>query len=134
MRQRIMPERDAAAGRRLPDQTSGPITGRRWLSEPRTAVWLVVAITVLVGAVRKISAWWKARVAVSRLGEPNVTPDQIEAVAEHGRAGVYELLAFLARRPWLLNAWPLAVRLRVFGCSISSLPRKRRRSFGEDTR
>jgi hypothetical protein len=35
---------------------------------------------------------WRARKAIARLQEPTVTAEEIEAVAEHGRAGVGELL------------------------------------------
>ena len=73
-------------------RAGGEVSGRRWLSEPKTAVWIALAAAVLIGGGRKLSAWWQARKAVARLGEPNVTLGEIEAVAEHGRAGVYELL------------------------------------------
>jgi hypothetical protein len=52
----------------------------------------VLAAIVLVGGGRRLLRVWRARKAVARLGEPGVPPEQIEAAAEFGRAGVYELL------------------------------------------
>jgi hypothetical protein len=76
------------AGRR----SRGTSAGRRWLSEPKAVVWIALAILVLLGGWRKLLLAWRARKAVVRLGEPNVTSAEIAAVAEHGRAGVWELL------------------------------------------
>ena len=122
-----------SAARRPRDRASGAVAGRRWLSEPKTAVWFALAAAVLIGGGRKLSAWWQARKAVLRLGEANVTSEEIEAVAEHGRAGVYELLRIFsssASEPPRLaagRAW------RDCGSSISSSQRKRRPSFGAVT-
>ncbi len=55
-------------------------------------VWIVLAAALLIGGGRKLLLAWRARKAIARLSEPNVTADEIEAVAEHGRAGVGELL------------------------------------------
>src|SRR5438270_10066825 len=66
--------------------------GRNWLAEPKAAVWIVLAAVVLIGGGRRLLWAWRARRAVARLGEPDVTPAQIEAVAEFGRSGAWELL------------------------------------------
>jgi len=68
------------------------ISGRNWLSEPKAAIWIALAAALLLGGGRKLLLAWRARRAVGLLGEPNVTPEEIEAVAEHGRAGVWELM------------------------------------------
>jgi hypothetical protein len=86
------PDVEGSLARRPRERAAGDAAGRRWLSEPKTAVWFALAAAVLIGGGRKLSAWWRARKAVVRLGEANVTSEEIEAVAEHGRAGVYELL------------------------------------------
>jgi hypothetical protein len=70
----------------------GETRGRNWLTEPKTAVWFALGAVVLVGGGRKVSLWWQARKAIARIQEPNAVPEDIEAVAEFGRAGVYELL------------------------------------------
>jgi hypothetical protein len=95
----IEPDEDRTPARRPRDRASGEVSGRRWLSEPKTAVWFALAAALVIGGGRKLSAWWQARKAVLRLGEPNVTSEEIEAVAEHGRAGVYELLRLFSSSP-----------------------------------
>jgi hypothetical protein len=95
----IGPDDEGSPPRQPRDRTSGEVAGRRWLSEPKTAVWFALAAALLFGGGRKLSAWWQARKAVLRLGEANVTSDEIEAVAEHGRAGVYELLRIFSSSP-----------------------------------
>jgi len=67
-------------------------SGRNWLSEPKAAIWIALAAALLIGGGRKLLLAWRARRAVALLREPDVTPEQIEAVAEHGRAGVLELM------------------------------------------
>jgi len=81
--------------RRSSDET----VRRNWFSEPKTAIWIALGVALLFGGGRKLSAWWKARKAVARLGESDVTSDEIEEVAEHGRAGVYELLRIFSSSP-----------------------------------
>jgi hypothetical protein len=93
------PDDQRAPARRPRDRASGEVAGRRWLSEPKTAVWFALAAAVLIGGGRKLSAWWQARKAVLRLGEANLTSEEIETVAEHGRAGVYELLRIFSSSP-----------------------------------
>ena len=95
----IGPDDEGAPARRPRQRANGEVTGRRWLSEPKTAVWFALAAAVLIGGGRKLSAWWQARKAVLRLGEANVTSEEIEAAAEHGRAGVYELLRIFSSSP-----------------------------------
>jgi len=77
-----------AAGRRA----SGPGARRNWLSEPKAVVWIALAVALLLGGGRKLLLAWRARKAIARLEEPNVMAEEIEAVAEHGRAGIGELL------------------------------------------
>jgi hypothetical protein len=77
-----------AAGRRA----SGSGADRSWVSEPKAVVWIALAAALLVGGGRKLLLAWRARKAIARLEAPNVTTEEIEAVAEHGRAGVGELL------------------------------------------
>ncbi len=55
--------------------------GRNWFSEPKSAVWMVLAAVVIIGGGRRLRWALRARKAVARLGEPDVTPEQIEAVA-----------------------------------------------------
>jgi hypothetical protein len=76
------------AGRRAP----GTGAGRNWLGEPKAAVWIALAAALLIGGGRKLLLAWRARKAIARLEGPTVTAEEIEAVAEHGRAGVGELL------------------------------------------
>jgi hypothetical protein len=65
---------------------------REWFNEPKTAIWIALAVALLVGGGRRLLSGWRARKAVLLLGAPDVTPAEIEAVAEHGRSGVWELL------------------------------------------
>ncbi len=77
-------------GARLPAGTVA--TRRNWLREPKSAVWMVLAAIVLIGGGRRLLWAWRARKAVARLADPDVTPEEIEAVAAFGRAGAWELL------------------------------------------
>ncbi len=65
--------------------------GRNWLSEPRTTVLIVLGGVVLLGGGRRLLQAWKARKAVARLSEPDITPGEIESVAQFGRSGLPEL-------------------------------------------
>jgi hypothetical protein len=62
------------------------------LFEPKTAIWIALAGALAFGGGRRLLASLRARRAVARLAFPNVTPEEIEAAAYHGRAGVWELL------------------------------------------
>jgi hypothetical protein len=86
------PESELSPSPRQGRRSRGTAIGNRWLREPKVAVWAILAIAVLLGGGRKLLLAWRARKAAIRLAEPNVTPQEIEAAAEHGRAGVYELL------------------------------------------
>ena len=65
--------------------------GRNWLTEPRTAVLVVLGGVVLVGGGRKLLQAWRARKGVARLEQPDASPAEIEAAARFGRAGLAEL-------------------------------------------
>ena len=56
---------------------------------------MALAAIILIGGGRRLLWAWRARKAVARLSEAGVTPEEIEAVAEFGRSGVWELLAHL---------------------------------------
>jgi hypothetical protein len=86
------PQGEGTPAARVGRRALGRATGRSWLSEPRSLVWLTLAAAALFGGWRKLLFGWRARKAVGRLGAPNVTPEEIGAAAEHGRAGVWELL------------------------------------------
>jgi hypothetical protein len=86
------PADKGAPAARVRRRAAGASAGRSWLSEPKAIVWLALAGAALYGGWRKLLVVWRARKAVVRLGEPDVTPAEIDAVAEHGRAGVWELL------------------------------------------
>jgi hypothetical protein len=70
----------------------GETSVRHWLREPKTAVWIILAAALVLGGWHKLRQWWRARKAVARLEDPKVTPQEVEAAAEHGRAAVWELL------------------------------------------
>jgi hypothetical protein len=65
---------------------------RHWLREPKSAVWIILASVLVIGGWRKLRVAWRARKAVARLEDPRVTPEEVEATAEHGRAAAWELL------------------------------------------
>ncbi len=65
---------------------------RGWLAEPKAAVWIILAGIAIVGGGRKLLASWNVRKAIIRLAEADVSPAEIEAAADHGRACVWELL------------------------------------------
>ncbi len=75
--------------RRLGD---GETSRRRWMTEPRSAVWLVMAGIILIGGGRRLLRSWRASRAVERLSDPALTVADIEAAAEFGRSGAWELL------------------------------------------
>ncbi|MGB0067459.1 MAG: hypothetical protein WBQ11_05375, partial [Isosphaeraceae bacterium] len=72
---------------------------RNWLSEPRTTVLVVLGGVVLLGGGRKLLHAWKARKAVARLSEPDITPREIESVAQFGRSGLPELFRTFGEPP-----------------------------------
>jgi len=88
----IEPGRGGAQTRRPARRSQGKVSRRNWLSEPKAAIWIALGAALLIGGGRRLLLAWRARKAVALLSEPNVTPEQIGAVAEHGRAGVLELM------------------------------------------
>ncbi len=84
---------DASPGRPAgPGGESRVRPRRNWLAEPKSAVWMVLAAVVIIGGGRRLRWAMRANKAVGRLGAPDVTPDEIEAVAHFGRSGAWELL------------------------------------------
>lgn len=65
------------------------------LRDPRTGVLGVLALIALVGLGRKVLQSVRSRRALNRLGEADVTPEEIEDSARHGRDGVMELFRIL---------------------------------------
>src|SRR5436305_13061904 len=65
--------------------------GRNWLSEPRTAVLVILGAVVSIGGGRRLLQALRARKAVARLAEKDVGPAEIRAVAAVGRAGLHDL-------------------------------------------
>src|SRR5271165_7610752 len=61
---------------------------RNWLGEPRTTVLVVLGGVVLLGGGRKLLLAWKARKAVARLSEQDITPRQVKSVTQFGRSGL----------------------------------------------
>jgi hypothetical protein len=86
------PRREVPAARRPEILSQGESRRRNWLREPKTAVWVILAAAIALGLWRKLRSGWRARKAVARLEDPKVTPDEVVAAAEHGRAAVWELL------------------------------------------
>jgi hypothetical protein len=74
----------------------GAESRRNWLTEPKAAVWIIMGLVVFVGGVRKLLSLWRARKAIALLDSPNVSPEQIESVADHGRLGALELLRIVS--------------------------------------
>jgi hypothetical protein len=66
-----------------------------WLADPRTAVLAFLTAALLFGGGRKMLQGVRARRAVAALGDPNPTPEDVEGVAEHGRAGLIDLFRLL---------------------------------------
>ncbi len=67
-----------------------------WLADPRSAVLLTLGSVVVVGGGRRLAQAWNARRAIARLDEPEVTPAEIVATAQFGRAGLRQLFEILA--------------------------------------
>jgi hypothetical protein len=85
-----------------------------WLSEPRAAVLLVLVGVVAIGGGRRWLQAVRARRAVDRLADPDVTPEEIRALGEHGREGLIELFR-------LLETAPDAPRREAAGAALSRL-------------
>jgi hypothetical protein len=86
------PESSRRPGARASGDPNRTATRRDWLREPKSAVWMALAVIVLIGGGRRLLWAWRARKAVSRLSDPAVTAEELEAVAKYGRAGAWELL------------------------------------------
>jgi hypothetical protein len=99
-----VPESADASRRSSPGQGRGrqPQTseeGRNWLSEPRTAVLVILGAVVLIGGGRRLLQAFRARKAVARLAEKDVSPAEIMAVASFGRAGLHDLFRIFGESP-----------------------------------
>jgi hypothetical protein len=66
-----------------------------WLGEPRAAVLLVLVGAIAIGGGRRLLEGLRARRAVARLADPDVSPDEIRTVGEAGREGIVELFRLL---------------------------------------
>ena len=77
-----------------------------WMVGPRGAVLLILASVVLIGGGRRLLLAARARRAIDRLGDPDVTPDEVLRAADHGRAGLPDLFRLLTegRTPELREA------------------------------
>ncbi len=60
---------------------------------------IVLGGVVLVGGAQRLRQAWKARRAVHRLGEPDLSPPEVEAAAAHGRSCLPELFRILGETP-----------------------------------
>ncbi|MGE3820025.1 MAG: hypothetical protein AB7I30_11350, partial [Isosphaeraceae bacterium] len=92
------------SGRRRPAQRSilaerKPPGWERWLSEPRSAVLLVLASVIVVGGGRRLFQAWRARRAVATLEGKDVPLEAIAGAVDHGRAGLHELFRLLGEAP-----------------------------------
>lgn len=72
-----------------------PGSWNRFLREPRSTVLFVLAAVLLAGGGRRLFQFYRARNTVGKLDEDNVTPKEIEAAADHGRAGLISLFRLL---------------------------------------
>ena len=86
----------AQAGLKEKTEAKPPSLGwARWLADPRTAVLGFLGSALIIGGGRKVLQGIQARRAVAALGTPDVRPDEVEAVADHGREGLVELFRLL---------------------------------------
>jgi hypothetical protein len=89
----------AQSGPRRPSRRRVLGQGRGWLSEPRTAVLIVVGGVLVVGGGRRLLQIWQTRKGLARLAEPDVTPEEIEAASRFGRSGLAELFRLFTEAP-----------------------------------
>ena len=68
---------------------------RGLLGEPRSAVFLVLFAALLIGGGSRLRKAMRGRDARNRLDDPDIKPEEIEAVAEFGRAGMLDLFRIL---------------------------------------
>lgn len=114
---------ESADASRRSSPTSGPSQGRQpkasqegrnWLSEPRTAVLVILGAVVFIGGGRRLLQALRARKAVARLAEKDVSPSEIMDVATFGRAGLYDLFR-------IFGEFPTAEHRDAAGRAIASL-------------
>jgi hypothetical protein len=74
---------------------ASPPGWNRWLGEPRAAVLIVMLLIVVIGAGRKLLRGLRARGLVHRLGEPDVSAEEVAAAVEYGREGLMEFFRIL---------------------------------------
>ena len=67
-----------------------------WVADPRTTVLFVLASIVVIGGGRRLWIANRARKAVDRLSDPDVTAEEIVQAAEFGRPGLIEFFRLLA--------------------------------------
>jgi hypothetical protein len=74
--------------------------------DPRTAVLTFLVVALVFGGGRKLLQGLRARRSVAALEGPDPSPEEVEAAAEHGRAGLIELFRLLgtAEKPEVRNA------------------------------
>jgi hypothetical protein len=71
----------------------------RGLGDPRNGVLFLLAAVLLLGGGRRWLQGLRARRAVERLGADDVAPEDVEAMADHGRAGLMDLFRLLTKAP-----------------------------------
>ncbi len=72
-----------------------PTTWSDWIMDPRNSVLAVLVLALVVGGGWRLVQAHRARRAVARLSDPDVTPDEVNALAEFGREGLEELFRLL---------------------------------------
>ncbi|CAN5721834.1 hypothetical protein BH23PLA1_BH23PLA1_31890 [soil metagenome] len=77
-------------------QAEPAASGSSWLADPRSAVLVILASIVILGGGRRLYLSAKARRAVARLAEPDVSAAEVASAAEHGREGLLELFRLLS--------------------------------------
>lgn len=86
-------------GRRRPGRPSDQVGTRnpwiRWLGEPRSFVFLILASVFIVGGGRRLLQGLRARNAVLKLEGDDVDEAAIAEAARHGRSGLIDLFRIL---------------------------------------
>ncbi|QEH36786.1 hypothetical protein OJF2_53710 [Aquisphaera giovannonii] len=73
-----------------------PPEGRRtWLEDPRSFVLIVLGAVAAIGIAWKLLLAWRTRLGVSRLLEPDVTPEEVAGASRFQRAGLMELFRIM---------------------------------------
>ena len=68
---------------------------RGWLTDPRSAVLIVLGVIAVLGGGRKLYLDQRARRAVQRLDDQDVAPERIHEAAASGRGALAELTRLL---------------------------------------